>query len=264
MSAKLAGSSMSSAILDSIFLLGDSLTQGGWEPNAFAQKLAYVYARKLDVINRGLSGYNTTWAIPCFEQCLVPAKAQQDNPKIRLLMIWFGANDACIPPSPQHVPLHQFKANLSHIINLIKSPESKYYSPTTEILLLTPPPINTFQRAADLDSRDPPLDLDRKFEITQAYAEAVKSVALDNSVHLVDIFGAIWDKVEHEEKALSKYLNDGLHFTTQGYQVVYEEIIKVINKELPHLHYDRLEMVFPHWSEINWNDPSESLKARLA
>jgi len=27
-----------------------------------------VYARKLDVLNRGLSGFNTRWAIPAFEQ----------------------------------------------------------------------------------------------------------------------------------------------------------------------------------------------------
>lgn len=27
-----------------------------------------VYSRKLDVINRGLSGYNTEWAIPVFDQ----------------------------------------------------------------------------------------------------------------------------------------------------------------------------------------------------
>jgi hypothetical protein len=32
-----------------------------------------VYARKLDVINRGLSGYNTEWAIPVFHQ------ARDDN-----------------------------------------------------------------------------------------------------------------------------------------------------------------------------------------
>ena len=27
-----------------------------------------AYCRKLDVINRGLSGFNTEWAIPVFEQ----------------------------------------------------------------------------------------------------------------------------------------------------------------------------------------------------
>jgi hypothetical protein len=31
-------------------------------------RYSVVYARKLDVINRGLSGYNTDWAIPVFEQ----------------------------------------------------------------------------------------------------------------------------------------------------------------------------------------------------
>lgn len=252
--------------MDSIFLLGDSLTQGGWEPNGFAQKLAYVYARKLDVINRGLSGYNTTWAIPCFEQSLAPSAAhdQHITSKIRMLLIWFGANDACIPPSPQHVPLEQFKANLSHIINLVKSPESKYYSPQTEILLLTPPPIDTIQRGADLGSRNPPLELDRIFEITKAYAEGVKEVAKAHSVHLVDVFDAVWDAAGHTEKGLSKYLGDGLHCTSAGYEIVYEEIIKVITKELPLLHYDKLQPVFRHWSEINWDDPAESLKARPA
>ena len=66
-------------------LLGDSLTQGASVPYGFAQQLsckslhAYddtvhadipvvVYNRKLDVINRGLSGYNTTWALPVFKQ----------------------------------------------------------------------------------------------------------------------------------------------------------------------------------------------------
>jgi hypothetical protein len=38
------------------------------ELGGFAQRLAYVYARKLDVINRGLSGYNSDWAIPVFEE----------------------------------------------------------------------------------------------------------------------------------------------------------------------------------------------------
>lgn len=36
--------------------------------DGFAQRLAYVYARRLDVINRGLSGYNSEWAIPVFEE----------------------------------------------------------------------------------------------------------------------------------------------------------------------------------------------------
>ncbi|KIO17862.1 hypothetical protein M407DRAFT_84542, partial [Tulasnella calospora MUT 4182] len=61
---------MPTKIVDQILLFGDSITQGAWEEGGFAQRLAcqYVYARKLDVINRGLSGYNSEWAMPVFEQ----------------------------------------------------------------------------------------------------------------------------------------------------------------------------------------------------
>lgn len=66
-------------------LFGDSITQGGWEDGGFGARLARkhamppristilshfvdVYSRKFDVLNRGLSGYNSEWAIPVFEQ----------------------------------------------------------------------------------------------------------------------------------------------------------------------------------------------------
>lgn len=63
---------MAAPIMDTIMLLGDSITQGGWQAGGFAQRLAYVYARKLDVLNRGLSGYNSDWAIPVFKQVRPP------------------------------------------------------------------------------------------------------------------------------------------------------------------------------------------------
>ncbi|CDO74879.1 hypothetical protein BN946_scf185004.g29 [Trametes cinnabarina] len=53
---------------DAIVLLGDSLTELGFNDNGFAAKLANAYVRKLDVVNRGFSGYNTDWIIPVFEQ----------------------------------------------------------------------------------------------------------------------------------------------------------------------------------------------------
>jgi hypothetical protein len=76
---------MSAAVQDAIMLFGDSLTQGAWEFDGIAQRLARrydpcqviilltlfpieVYVRKLDVLNRGLSSYNTDYAIPIFEQ----------------------------------------------------------------------------------------------------------------------------------------------------------------------------------------------------
>jgi hypothetical protein len=85
---------MAANVLDAIMLFGDSITQGSWELDGIGARLScqsflllprvsslrgeveltdpekktVVYARKLDVLNRGLSGYNTEWAIPVFEQ----------------------------------------------------------------------------------------------------------------------------------------------------------------------------------------------------
>lgn len=77
---------------DTIVLFGDSLTQMSWdpelggigarvagEPSSFVVSLAIdlslarcdivdLYARKLDVLNRGYSGYNTDWALPVLKQ----------------------------------------------------------------------------------------------------------------------------------------------------------------------------------------------------
>ncbi|KZS98929.1 SGNH hydrolase, partial [Sistotremastrum niveocremeum HHB9708] len=247
--------------LDTIFLFGDSLTQGGWQPYGFAQKLAYVYARKFDVINRGMSGYNTEWAIPVLEQVLVKKEVRDQYPKARIAIIFFGANDACIQPSPQYVPIPKFKSNLTHIIHRFTSTDSPFYSPETKIILMTPPPINTYQRGAELGARNPPQKLDREFNNTKAYADAVKEVAAAEGTVLVDIWEAVYDKAGRDEKALNKYLSDGLHFTPEGYAIVFDEIIKKISSELPELHHDNLKPVFPPWDQIDHKNPG-SLKAR--
>ncbi|KAF8520171.1 GDSL Lipase/Acylhydrolase [Hysterangium stoloniferum] len=251
---------MAANVLDTIVLFGDSITQGGWQPEGFAQRLAYVYARKLDVINRGLSGYNTEWGLPVFKQII--AKTEQPNvPAIALLTIWFGANDACVPPSRQHVPLSKFSANLSQLVQIIKSPESPHYSPKTRIILFTPPPVNTYQRSADLASRSPPLELDRKFDVTKAYAEAVKEIGTKEGVPVLDTWTALYDAADRQEKQLEKFMDDGLHLNAAGYGVVYDLLIATIEKEFPELQHDKLPMVFKPWAEIDIRNPASSLKA---
>jgi lysophospholipase L1-like esterase len=147
-------------------------------------------------------------------------KSEQPHvPKVMLLTIWFGANDACILPSPQHVPLPKFTSNLVHMVQLVKSSDSEYYSPNTRILLFTPPPINTYQRGADLRSRDPPQELDRKFEITKAYADAVKEVGKKEGIAVLDVWTALYEAAGRDERQLEKYLDDGLHLNADGYTV---------------------------------------------
>jgi len=59
---------MATRYQDTIVLFGDSLTQMSWNPElgGIGARVADLYARKLDVLNRGYSGYNTDWALPVF------------------------------------------------------------------------------------------------------------------------------------------------------------------------------------------------------
>jgi hypothetical protein len=84
---------------------------------------------------------------------------------------------------------------------------------------MTPPPVNTYQRGADLAARDPPVALDREFEVTKKYAMAVKEVGEEEGLGVVDVWTKVWDKAGREECALSRYLWDGLHLNSAGYEV---------------------------------------------
>lgn len=163
--------------------------------------------------------YRLTRLLVWLNQCIAKKDARANLPAIRVLTIWFGANDACILPSPQHVPFAKFKANLERMVWMLQSPDSEWYSPETRIVLITPPPVNTHKRKADLEARDPPFALDRLFDTTKAYAEAVKDIAKEKGVGVVDAWTPIWEGAGQDEHALSKYLPDGLHLSEAGYQV---------------------------------------------
>lgn len=138
---------------------------------------------------------------------------------MRLLTIWFGANDACLPRAFQHVPLDKFSANLSTLIQMVTSATSPWYSPTTKIILITPPPFNSSQWSAFLQTKIPPGEMDRTPENTARYAQAVRDVGAKEKIPVLDVFSAIVDAADGDEKALEKYLSDGLHLTEEGYTV---------------------------------------------
>jgi len=237
---------------DVVLLLGDSLTQGRWDWSGFADRLASTYVRKFDVINRGLSGYQTDWAIPVFEQILAKQHEQHHTPKVQLLIIWFGANDAAPPPSPQHVPRDRYKTNLVHLVNMVKSPTSAYYSPDTRIILITPPPVNTYQWAA------------RGFAETKSYAEAVKEVGTQVGVPVADVWTEIWEAAGRDERACERFLHDGLHLNAAGYEIIFNSIMKIIEDKYPEIHHEKLQTVFIPWSEVDVKDPRPSLVKRRA
>lgn len=155
------------------------------------------YNRVLDVVNRGFSGYNSRWAIPSLHQILANKKQREAGQiqKARLITIWFGANDAMLPSSTQHVPLDEYKENLTTIIQLLQSPTSDLYSPDTRIVLLTPGPTGAVSNP------------DRRPERPLMYAKACLEVGEAVGVPVLDVYKAIVQAAGGEsDEDLAPYL----------------------------------------------------------
>lgn len=117
--------------------------------------------------------------------------------------------------------LERFKANLNTILDMLRLPSSPWHSPTTQLVLLTPPPVDDTTRNAELASRVPARVPDRDAERTRLFAEAVKDVGREGKVPVVDVWGRIMQFArDNEGGRLDKYLSDGLHLTAEGYRIV--------------------------------------------
>ncbi|KAI9248756.1 SGNH hydrolase-type esterase domain-containing protein [Sporodiniella umbellata] len=184
----------------------------------YASSLANAYIRKLDVINRGFSGYNTDWALPLLPQILPKYKDQSpDSSNIKLMTIFFGANDAALPGSYQHVPIERYVSNTKYMINMVRDSESEYYNPEMRLILITPPPVCEELWKKRCEEAGEPLN--RKNDYVQMYAKAIKKIGEEMNVCVVDIWSGVMDASETSGLLLSHYLSDGLHLNANGYEV---------------------------------------------
>ena len=87
---------MSSPSHSKILLIGDSLTQTSFE--GWGAGLAHRYQRRADILNRGMSGYNTRWWLEYANQ----AGVWNESGDIKFATIWFGANDASLAAENPH------------------------------------------------------------------------------------------------------------------------------------------------------------------
>ncbi|KAJ5742315.1 Esterase SGNH hydrolase-type subgroup [Penicillium manginii] len=240
---------------DQFILFGDSITQRGCNQElgfAFHAALQESYSRRLDVVNRGLAGYTTAHAIKVFENCIPPPHVAT----VRLMTIFFGANDACVSGHNQHVPVAQYKENLSSII---QHPATVAQNP--RIILITPPPINEYQLEEFDAAKDTPHP-SRTASSARLYAVTAHEVGSTLNVPVVDLWSAfmkltgwregqplIGSRAAPNNETFAGLFTDGLHLSPAGNRIVYDEIIKVIEANWPDQTPHILPMVFPSWVE---------------
>jgi isoamyl acetate esterase len=221
-------------------LFGDSITQKAQDPHlgGWASRLQDTYQRRVDVLNRGYSGYNSRWAkmvLPYLEDTFAGAQ---------LVTVWFGANDAALPDRTskvQHVPVEEYTMNLKEMVERLKCLAD-------QVVLLTPPPVSEPHRilhAKETYGIDLVLGSERTNNVTKMYAEACVDVGEMCGVPVVDMWGICMEKEPVRYGDL--FLNDGLHLTEQGNGLVYESIMDVIKDRFP---VDSMPVDVPEYREL--------------
>ncbi|KAJ5787994.1 hypothetical protein N7457_002984 [Penicillium paradoxum] len=240
---------------DQFLLFGDSITQMSCNQEVgfgFHAALQEAYSRRLDVVNRGLAGYTTAHAVKVFGKFFPTPQTAT----VRLMTIFFGANDACVEGHKQHVPLDQYKENLKTII---QHPATRAQNP--RLMLISPPPVNEHQLEFFDAAKDTPFP-SRTAILTKLYAAAAREVGAALNIPVVDLWSAFMKPTGWKEgdpligsrdvpdnETLAGLLSDGLHLTSAGNRVVYEEVMKVIQANWPDQTPESLPMVFPSWND---------------
>ncbi|KAK8853297.1 hypothetical protein IAR55_004001 [Kwoniella newhampshirensis] len=274
---------MAEPLNDAIVLFGDSLTSRQEVPWNLHHRLSQSYRGKLDVINRGYGGYNTAWLRGLFDKIF--SKKSTDNAEegsrsvVRLVTIWLGTNDAVLPGHVQHVPLETFESNMNHFLTCLTSHDSGYAAAQNpqamNIILITPTIFSPLVWESDL----PDKERSRNLETTRKYKDAVLEIGEDWKgrmkggpgwkLGVVDLWNGIVEANggNEEGKELEKFFNDGLHLTTEGYNVLWKGVTRVIKDEFKGRGLDWedtkvLPFRAPTWEEVDYDLP-ETTKDKL-
>lgn len=97
-----------------VVMFGDSITQHGFSSeDGWVAGMADWWTCRIDVLNRGFSGYNTKWALKMVDSVVISERPD-------LVFVFFGANDAVDPSEMQHVSLQTYRSNMIKIVTKLK------------------------------------------------------------------------------------------------------------------------------------------------
>lgn len=194
-----------------------------------------------------------------------------------LQFVLFGANDACVPlpTNFQHVPLDKFKENLARIVT---HPNILAHKP--KIFLITPPPLDEI-RLTVLDLAAGHHKATRHARVSSTYSDAVRQVAAEQGVTLVDLWKALMDRAIEKTPAydprgpalgdpeggirghLEALLPDGLHLSSESYRIFYDLVRPLVGTEWADKpEEDRFGWVLPEWRSAPWLDEDSHLRQR--
>ena len=225
-------------------LFGDSITQRGNATGGWSARLADTYGRRVDILNRGYSGYNTSKALK-----LLPLVFPANSTPPALVTVFLGANDAALlhlHTSGHHVPVELYAAQLAAIVRGIREAYGERAPP---VVLIAPPPVDEPARVkANNERHGTPLDAppERTCEVTGEYAAACRRVAAQLDCPCLCTFSHFQ---EAHPTWRETHLNDGLHFAPPGDEALHAALLELIARQLPHLSPHAIPYDAPEWSD---------------
>lgn len=228
--------------------------------------LAHRYIRRVDVLNRGFSGYNSRWALELLKKMKLPKQ------NIIFATIFLGANDAQERfeemSLEQHIDLEEYKENLGKVIQYLTEELG-----IKRVVLITPPPLDEVAWLHELKTRNKTgkseaevnflmnlKESDRKNKTVASYAEGCRAVCTEFKARQGVTLACVdlWPRLS--TAPTDGLYSDGLHFGTTGNRLVFEAVVESIKTNFPelalHLNSETnelegdLPMFAPHWSVL--------------
>ncbi|XP_026165557.1 isoamyl acetate-hydrolyzing esterase 1 homolog [Mastacembelus armatus] len=226
-----------------VVLFGDSITQFSFQPNGWGADISNRLARKCDVVNRGLSGYNTRWAKIVLPR-LIHSQNSADN--IAAVTVFFGANDCALEDKnpQQHVPLEEYLENLKEISSLLASAGVS----ADKVIFITPPPVHEPAWEKECILKGYPLN--RHNSVAGQYAQACVQTAAQCGSDVLDL----WTLMQKGGQDYTDYLSDGLHLSEKGNQFVAQHLWGLLESRVVDLPF-----ILPYWGDVDAKNPENSL-----
>jgi len=217
-----------------LILIGDSITeQGSSHAQGWVTSIAIRYNRRLDVINRGLNGYNSQWglaALPLIledilgpsvsieetdeddEECAEKEEGDQSNAELYpnpkssstediqqdypqyTFLICFGANDSALSDGAHSRHHIPLQEYVSNLNQMINMIQTWNKSKKIAVALLTPPPCDTEVQKKSRDNNN----------ITRLYAEACKQLADEMNVPVVDLWNGMQIPIKNNDEKVDE------------------------------------------------------------
>ncbi|KKK14881.1 hypothetical protein ARAM_002841 [Aspergillus rambellii] len=236
-------------IFDKVLLFGDSITEAAYDPESsfgFGSAVQHVYARKMDVVQRGFSGYNSDHA-----REILPHLMKQENAgdaQVKLMIVFFGTNDCIAPESKNHVPIPRYKENMRQIVQTAQGVGAK-------VVIVAPGPFNYHQFRSVVEAS---WLCDRDTRWARGHCDAAIELGKELNVPVVPLWYLImadagWKEGDPlygleelpAENPLTPYFNDGLHFLGKAYKIEFIHVMKAIKNSYPELDPDQLQHKLP-------------------